>query len=131
MTSKVIYKLPILGCGVDALMEGLQQLYPIDNVKFIFDTGVCIDKAHNEYLQITATMGIPTMIIYLIFISMIEISCMKKMLKHKVIAVYFIVITSYLVQALLNISTIGVAPIFWFILGMASRNINKTKKGTS
>lgn len=131
LTSKIIYKTPILGCGVDAIKETLEQLYPIDNMRYIFDHNVCIDKAHNEYLQIAVTMGIPAILIYLIFIGMIEIPCMKKMLKYKVIAIYFISITSYLAQAFFNISTIGVAPIFWFILGMASRNIKKTKKSTS
>ncbi len=131
LTSKIIYKTPILGCGVDAIKDGLEKLCPMDNINYILDNNMYIDKAHNEYLQIAATMGIPAIIIYLIFISTIEISCMKKMLKHKVIAIYFIIITSYLTQAFFNISTIGVAPIFWFILGMASRNINRNKTSTS
>lgn len=127
MTLKLIAKLPLLGCGVDALEMGLSQELLEENLAFIVNAHVYIDKAHNEYLQIAATMGIPALIIYLSFIGMIVFPGMKMMLKSKVIAVYTVVIISYLTQAFFNISTIGVAPIFWFILGIASRNINYKK----
>ncbi len=123
---KLIERVPILGCGVDALKDGLIKVCPNEYVYFVTHNHVAIDKAHNEYLQIAATIGIPALLIYVAFISMIVIKGFKKMFKHKVIAIYVIVIVSYLSQAFFNISTIGVAPIFWFILGMASRNINYT-----
>ncbi len=128
ITIKLVEKVPILGCGVDALSSGLEQILPEENSNFIAKSYLYIDKAHNEYLQIAATMGIPALLAYLTFIGMVLISGVKKMLKHKVIAIYIIVIISYLTQAFFNISTIGIAPIFWFILGMASRNINRKKR---
>ncbi len=128
ITIKLIGKTPILGCGVDALSSGLEQELPEENTNFIIKSHVYIDKAHNEYLQIAATMGIPALIAYLIFIGIILIKGIEKMLKHKVITIYTIIIISYLIQAFFNISTIGIAPIFWFVLGMASRNINRKKE---
>lgn len=132
LTGKLILKVPIFGCGVDALEVGLAKILPEENAAFIARANVYIDKAHNEYLQIAATMGIPALIVYLVFISMIIFPSIKNIKKSKVITSYTIVIISYLVQAFFNISTIGIAPIFWFILGLASRNINyKTIKNST
>ena len=101
---------------------------PTENLEYIESSkGTYIDKAHNEYLHIAVTMGIPALLFYLAFIGMIVIKGIKRSSKHKVIAMYTIVIISYLVQAFFNISTIGIAPIFWFILGLASRSINHEK----
>ena len=126
-TIKLIYQLPILGCGVDALKDGLEKFCPVENEQFIERSGSYIDKAHNEYLQMAATMGIPALLVYLLFISKIEIFNIRRMFKFKLSAIYSIVIISYLVQAFFNISTIGVAPIFWFILGFSSRHMNCKK----
>ena len=77
------------------------------------------DKAHNEYLQIAVTLGIPALVIYISFISIILIPKLKNMNKEKKALIYTLCISSYLIQAFFNISTIGVAPLFWMILGFA------------
>lgn len=76
------------------------------------------DKAHNEYLQIAVTLGIPALIAYLIFLGMIIIPNLKYIFKQKYIFILLSIIGSYLVQAFFNISTIGIAPIFWLCLGI-------------
>lgn len=76
-------------------------------------------------------MGIPALIVYLVFISTIIFPSIKNIKKSKIIASYTIVVISYLVQAFFNISTIGIAPIFWFILELASRNINYITKNST
>lgn len=82
------------------------------------------DKAHNEYLQIAVTLGIPALIAYLIFLGMIIIPNLKYIFKQKYIFILLSIIGSYLVQAFFNISTIGIAPIFWLTLGIIdNRNI--------
>lgn len=118
---KMLLRTPIIGCGVDALNYGLSTFVPIESLEYIITHKTYIDKAHNEYLQIAATMGIPALAIYLGFISMIIVPNIKKMFKDQTITVVTIIILSYLAQAFFNISTIGIAPIFWFILGIASR----------
>ena len=117
---KLLKKVPIFGCGVDSLEYGLREFTPIEDMAYRIKYNVYIDKAHNEYLHIAATMGIPAAIIYIIFIMWILIPNIKNMFKDKKCAFFSIIIISYLVQALFNISTIGVAPIFWFILGRSS-----------
>ena len=128
LTIELIKKRPILGCGVDCLKFGLCKYCPEELGKFILEKGIIVDKAHNEYLQIAATIGIPALVIYLIFIGMVLLPKAKYMLKNKENFIICVTIISYLVQAFFNISTIGVAPIFWIILGFADNKFIQEKK---
>ena len=58
MTLKVIWARPILGCGPDNLNNGLHRYAKEEIEVFIRRTGTDLDKAHNEYLQIAATIGL-------------------------------------------------------------------------
>lgn len=118
MTLKLIGKKPILGCGPDNLWDGLIKNCPEEVCKFVKRTYNAVDKAHNEYLQIGATLGIPALICYLTFIALILFSKIKLTVKNRFYFILCITIISYLVQAFFNISTIGVAPLFWMILGL-------------
>lgn len=130
MTLKLIIQKPILGCGTDNLKLGLRTYCKEDFNKFVLRAHAVPDKAHNEYLQIAATIGIPVLVIYLIFVSTILFPKMKLMLKDKLYLIISITIISYLTQAFFNISTIGVAPLFWMILGLSDNEdfINKLNK---
>lgn len=129
MTLKLIAKKPILGCGTDNLQLGLRTNCPEDFDEYLIRTLTVVDKAHNEYLHIAATIGIPALILYCIFIGMILLPKMRHMLSDKVVFIISITIISYLIQAFFNISTIGVAPLFWMILGLADNQdfINSLK----
>lgn len=126
-TSKLISKKPILGCGPDNLWQGLLENCSEEIHDFVKAKPLAIDKAHNEYLHIAATLGIPALICYLIFIGLIIFPNIKKAMNNKVYFIMVLTIISYLVQAFFNISTIGVAPIFWMILGLIDNKemINK------
>lgn len=123
LTARLIYKKPILGAGVDAIEDGYVYECTDEYLKILEKHPIHIDKAHNEYLQIAATMGIPALCTYLIFLGTILTPSIDYFRKYRTIATLMIVIISYLSQAFFNISTIGIAPIFWFILGIASRNL--------
>lgn len=129
MTLKLIAQKPIFGCGTDNLQLGLRINCSEDFHKYLVRTLTVVDKAHNEYLHIAATVGIPALILYCLFISMILLPKMKHMLSDKIAFIISITIISYLVQAFFNISTIGVAPLFWMILGLADNQdfINSLK----
>lgn len=130
MTLKLIAKKPILGCGTDNLRRGLMVYCQDDFQKFATRTKALPDKAHNEYLQIAATIGIPALTIYLTFICLILFPKIKLILKNKLMFISCITIISYLVQAFFNISTIGVAPLFWMILGLSDNEdfVNNLKE---
>lgn len=126
VTLRLIQKHPLIGVGVDNLKDGLYK-----NIDMILDGGAyqftiksdtVIDKAHNEYLQIAATIGIPALIIYLIFIGIIVLKNLKLSIKNNARFIMLMSIISYLIQAFFNISTIGVAPLFWLMLGLISND---------
>lgn len=128
---KLMIKKPILGCGPDNLWSGIVNNCSEDAYNFAKQYNAEIDKAHNEYIQIGATIGIPALICYLTFIGLILIPKFKFVNNNN--NAYFIIcisIISYLVQAFFNISTIGVAPIFWLLLGLIDNKdfINKFNK---
>ena len=130
ITLKLISKKPILGCGPDNLWQGLIQNCPQETYNYAKKTYTAIDKAHNEYLQIGATLGIPALICYLTFIALIIVPKIKLTINNKIYFIICLVIMSYLVQAFFNISTIGVAPLFWMLLGLSENKdiINKLNK---
>lgn len=119
MTIKLILQKPIFGCGTDNLRDGLHEYCQEDITQYVKRARVDIDKAHNEYLQIAATIGVPALIIYLLFLSLIVFPKMKIMFKNEIIFIITLTIICYLAQAFFNISTIGVAPIFWMLLGLS------------
>ena len=130
MTIKLIGKHPLFGCGTDNLRNGLAKDCQEDFLAFVKRTKTIPDKAHNEYLQIAATIGIPALIIYLMFVGMILFPKIKDMFKDKTMLIISITIISYLVQAFFNISTIGVAPLFWMALGLSDNEnfVNQIKE---
>lgn len=117
MVLKVISKNIIIGTGPDTLAYALGRFEPYETFEFYMEAGGIPDKAHNEYLQIAATMGIPALIIYLAFVFQI-LANQKGFFYNNSTFILIIPIISYLTQAFFNISTIGVAPIFWFLLGL-------------
>ena len=117
MVLKVIAINPMLGSGPDTLAKSLIYNLPLDTINYIEKTNTYIDKAHNDYLQIAATIGIPALIIYLAFLAQI-LAKQKNMFRDNTTFILVIPIIAYLVQVFFNISTISVAPIFWMLLGV-------------
>ena len=89
------------------------------------------DKAHNEWLQIGSTLGIPALLVYLTLIILTLRKLRKTNLKeNKTSFILYICIISYILQSMFNISTIGVAPIYYLIIGysLQMNNIIKLKE---
>jgi len=85
--------------------------------------GQRVDKAHNEYLQMAITLGVPALLTYLFFVFMILRKAMHAVRiasgKEKLILYGMIsIVIGYLIQAFFNISTVPVAPLYWAILGI-------------
>ncbi len=115
---ELIEKYPIFGVGTDNLKKGIADNLTETSINLILRAKSPIDKAHNEYLHIAVTLGIPALVIYLIFLCMIVFPKLKNILKQEKTFINLSVIISYLAQAFFNISTIGVAPLFWLALGL-------------
>jgi putative inorganic carbon (HCO3(-)) transporter len=113
---EIIPEHPILGSGPDTLGITFMNQYNINN----------IDKAHNEYLQIAATVGIPSLLVYLGFILILTIKSLKATKNNIMMIPILCSIIGYLIQAFFNISVVSVAPIFWVLLGISGNFSNQT-----
>lgn len=116
---KVFKKYPITGCGLENLDKSIINDFPEWNEEWIEQMNSRVDRAHNEILHLAATTGILGVIPYCILIFMVIVKILKNINDNR-FKVIFVIIISYLIQAMFNISVVGVAPIFWIILGIAS-----------
>ena len=120
MTWKLTLRHPIFGVGTDNLKYGFYddiEMRFTELLNYMKSSSGPVDKAHNEYLQIAVTLGLPALMVYLIFLGVIILKNIKISFKNNAIFVLLLSIASYLIQAFFNISTIGIAPLFWLILG--------------
>lgn len=74
------------------------------------------DKVHNVYLQILVTNGVIGFIPYMIWLVMIFVVGFKK--KNSSMLILLIPFLGYSFQAILNISVVDVAPMFYILGGM-------------
>ncbi|GFZ32524.1 hypothetical protein CSC2_30500 [Clostridium zeae] len=123
---------PILGSGPDTFGVVFLQKY-FDELEYMQKiTGGIVDKAHNEYLQLTVTSGIPALIIYLSLITLVTLRLIKKFREstnnYQLLYLGLLMsIVGYLLQAFFNISVVSVAPVFWAMLGIAA-NVGENNK---
>lgn len=92
-----------------------------DHLQIKTPSGRIVNKAHNIYLEIAATMGIFALLSYLAFISFF-----LRRWKNIDDFLFFIMICTYLVQGFSNNDVIMVMPLFWIVLGLsyAQRDIS-------
>lgn len=130
LTLMAINNNKLLGVGPDSLAEEFRaDTYKQNGYTNMLDK-YRVDKAHCELLQIAATTGIPSMIVYLMLIATIGIRLLiivfRKHIKDRenkdnvFETMVLVSIGSYVAQALGNISVAQVAPIFWLMLGIAA-----------
>ncbi|MDQ0200732.1 O-antigen ligase family protein [Neobacillus ginsengisoli] len=112
-----------------------QVFHPKDSsqAKKYLGDGKIYDE-NNDYMQIALTMGVPALLVYLLFLSIIvfsgfrraalELDAHQQLFSYGLLAAIF----GYLVQAFFNISVISVAPYFWLLLGFV---VNKNRGRTS
>lgn len=121
---------PILGSGPDTFGVLFMEKYTEEIDYMIKITGGIVDKAHNEYLQLAVTSGVPALIAYLVLVCFIVFKMFIHAKKEKNFIHIGIMcsIIGYLIQAFFNISVVGVAPIFWAILGIGANIATNNKK---
>jgi O-antigen ligase len=116
----LIKERPLLGYGVENLSYAMHNAYHDVIVK---DYGEYRnwDKAHNEYLHIAVSSGIPSLIVYLGFL----VAALRKGFVNRHATSYHALLLSaligYLVQATFNIQMLLVYYLFLGYLALASR----------
>lgn len=118
----------LYGSGIDTFGIAYSQVFGLSS------SGTFFDKAHNEYLQIAITMGIPALCMYLTLYGNVIVDSIKRLGdilttegRENEEGMYVgigLAIIGYLAQAFFNISVIDVAPYFWILLGLAADNSN-------
>lgn len=130
----LVMKYFLVGSGPDTF----KYVFPNNSkeVKDIFGDAI-VDKAHNEYLNMAITLGVPTLLTYLVLVFMVlrqAYKALKVVNNNKRIMIYGFIFTiiSYLIQAFFNNSVVTVAPIYWSILGitygLSTHYLNNAKK---
>ena len=118
----LVKKYWLIGCGLD----NFKKAYPNwGSVKF--------DKAHNVYLQISITNGIPALILFLTLLFIVFLKGIKS--KSGFLIPIYMAFIGYSIQAFLNISVIDVAPYYFIVIGLILSekqdkeiNVRKQKK---
>lgn len=135
---KVIENNPILGTGPDSLERELRKSEYITSDEQDILKKYKVDKAHSEPLHIATTIGLPAAIIYIVFVGVIGIRLLTITLKNtkqkgisneqtQYITMVLICFSSYLMQSVINISVIQVAPMYWAVLGTAMGIVKDNK----
>lgn len=128
-TMKYIFDMPLLGSGPDTF-DRVFKMSPKEAEVHFGSQGVYVDKAHNEYLQISITMGLPALALYLIFLCSIIIKSIRNIARGSY-DIYTVCLLSgalaYMAQAFFNISVVSTAPVYWAILGLLIR-VNEDRK---
>lgn len=87
-------------------------------------TNMIVDKPHNLYLQIATNTGVVSLLVFLVLAgiyvvqSLITYLKMEKGFLHFAGSGIFFAICGYLVASFFNDSVVGIAPIFWVLLGL-------------
>lgn len=116
---ELIKDYPLFGVGIENLHIVFMERFSQDSIA-MFGRVMVADKAHNEYLHLAVTSGIPSLIAYLTFLTKCAYDNFKH-LKDPVTLVLASAIFGYCIQAFFNISVVSVAYIFWVYLGLLNR----------
>lgn len=109
---------PLFGFGIENLHLAFARYFNKDIIR-IMGQLMLVDKAHNDYLHIAVSSGIPSLIAYLAFLFTIAYNALKR-LDGTVYILLFTSILAYTTCLFFNISVVSVAYIVWIYLGLIS-----------
>lgn len=116
---------PLTGYGIENLGEVFQKYYTKDMIDFWGEVRYP-DKAHNEYLHIAVSSGIPSLVVYLIFLFQTIRIGLYRLKSCKINLLLLSSVIGYITAAFFNISVVSVAYVYWIFLGLiAGDKLNK------
>lgn len=118
---KLIPEKPLLGFGPDTFDIAFMGEFKEETEKYF--GSLTVDKAHNEYLQIAVTTGLPSLVFYLLIPFTILYRAAKRVNKNILIIPLICSISGYLVQGFFNISVVSVAPVYFITMGILNNFI--------
>jgi putative inorganic carbon (HCO3(-)) transporter len=125
---ELIKERPIFGIGISNLELIFASRFR-ENVYQVFGVYTNVDKAHNEYLDIAVSSGIPSLVSYLFFLFTVTLNKIKESDFVSDINLPIIcAVSGYAAQAFFNISVVSVAFLFWILLGLLVQNTKIVKQ---
>ncbi|HSW35548.1 MAG TPA: O-antigen ligase family protein [Candidatus Limnocylindrales bacterium] len=115
---------PFFGHGIENMQIPFTELYMADMVK-TFGTVMRVDRAHNEYLHIAVSAGIPALLLYLSFLGITLRRGFRRIGKVDMALPLLAASCGYLIQAFFNISVVSVAYVFWAFLGLLAGGVDE------
>ena len=106
----------LLGSGPDTFGLLYHSVFPLNN-------GQYFDKAHNEYLEVLLTMGLPMLISLLCIYGTVIKGIFKRLWSKQgtmVSAACVFGVCGYLIQAFFGITSILSTHLFWILLGLGA-----------
>ena len=88
------------------------------------------DSVHNEYLQYLLAIGAAGIFAYITFLVTIILTLINNIKKTPYLLGIVIGLIAYLVQAVVNISTVNVAAVLWMLIAIGMAACRKPKVGT-
>lgn len=111
---KVIKRFPIFGCGPE------NMLYRMDEIVRTEGTGSVEGRSHNLIIQLSATTGIPGMLLYFIGMAIIFCKLLKRVRKWDTFTcMSFFVMISYLISSMTGNSGFYTSGYFYIFVGFA------------
>lgn len=122
-TLRLIRARPLAGWG----LETLGEVFPYDPADLEVHFGprpVIIDRAHNDFLQMAVSVGVPGAIAYGVFWGLVVASAVRLWRRSagglRLLAAGWLgAIVAYLIQAQFSFSAVALAPIVWLLAGAA------------
>jgi len=119
---------PLTGYGLENLGEAFKKYYTKDMIEFWGEVRYP-DKAHNEYLHIAVTTGIPSLLIYSTMCFLIILKGLTRLKNCKIMLLILSSVMGYMTAAFFNISVVSVAYVYWSFLGLLAGNNNIVFRG--
>lgn len=119
-TLELIRMRPLTGFGIETLGQVMGQYFEKDIIR-VTGRHLVIDRAHNEYLHIAVSSGIPAALSYLAFEGTTLYRGLKNWRRSLMLVPLVCSIAAYMAAACFNISVVTVAPVFWIFCGIAVR----------
>lgn len=125
----------LFGVGVDSFGDWHRRFRVQESIDLRGTPMSGTDNAHNVYLQIGATVGLPALIVFLILIAVISFfgfRALQNSTNKFIVGMYFSVWIGYLVQALVSIDQIGISIWGWISAGILisvylQKNLDESK----
>ena len=114
----------IKGFGPDNFAIAFPQKDYIGKIRAFSTARIIVDKPHNTYLQIGVNTGVLSLLAYLFLLGIYVVQSLTTYIKMEkgflqlAGAGIFVGITGYLITGLFNDSVVGIAQIFWVLLGL-------------